>query len=87
MPTANGPRHGLESQAARLGLLFFVLYFLLYAGFMALAVVSPLAMGARLGPTNVAISYGFLLIVVALALAVVYMRRCRRDEESAGKAS
>ncbi|MFN8058463.1 MAG: DUF485 domain-containing protein [Vicinamibacterales bacterium] len=59
---------------ARLGLRLFVVYLVLYVGFMALNVFDPMAMGRSFGPTNVAITYGLFLIVSALVLAVIYMR-------------
>jgi uncharacterized membrane protein (DUF485 family) len=47
---------------------------------MALTVADPMAMGDDFGPANLAIAHGFLLIVAALVLAVVYMRLCRDDD-------
>lgn len=71
----------------RYGLILFALYFILYGGFMVLNVFYGGVMGEpSLGGVNVAILYGFGLIVAALALAGVYMYLCkagsRRDQES-----
>ena len=64
---------------ARYGLVLFAVYLALYAGFMALNVLDPVAMAqpAWLG-MNLAIVYGFVLIIAALALALVYMVLCAR---------
>ena len=64
---------------SRLGLKLFALYFVLYAGFMALTVTQPLAMGDSVGPFNLGVAYGLFLIVSALVLAIVYMLACRED--------
>lgn len=73
-----------ERRNARYGLLLFAVYLALYAGFMALNVVDPVAMARPvwLG-MNLAIVYGFVLIIAALALALVYMVLCRRPARGA----
>lgn len=72
---------------ARYGLLLFALYFLLYAGFMAVSTLAPqqLAMPVLLG-INLAIVYGFVLIVAALLLALIYMVLCRRPLSASSSA-
>jgi uncharacterized membrane protein (DUF485 family) len=63
---------------ARYGLILFVIYLALYAGFMVLSAFAPERMGRPfLGGVNLAIVYGFGLIVAALVLALVYMALCR----------
>lgn len=67
-----------DPRPARYGLALFTIYVLLYAGFILLAVFNAPLMGKPvvLG-LNLAISYGFFLIVSALVLALVYMWLCR----------
>ncbi len=66
------------SRNARYGLILFALYVALYAGFMVLAVFRTELMGKSvLLGLNLAIAYGFGLIVAALALALIYMALCR----------
>jgi uncharacterized membrane protein (DUF485 family) len=68
------------SHNARLGLALFVLYLLLYGGFVGLATFAPNAMGKpALAGVNLAVVYGFGLIVAALVLALVYMLLCRAE--------
>jgi uncharacterized membrane protein (DUF485 family) len=59
--------------STRLGLFLFGLYLALYAGFVLLAAFAPQAMEATpLAGVNLAIWYGFGLIVAALVLALIY---------------
>jgi uncharacterized membrane protein (DUF485 family) len=65
----------------RLGIWMFVFYSLFYAGFVAINLLDPLAMGTivLLG-LNLATVYGFALIVVALIEALIYDAMCRKKE-------
>jgi uncharacterized membrane protein (DUF485 family) len=67
----------LTSLNARTGLVLFALYSTVYAVFVGLSAFSPETMGqpTPLGP-NVAILYGFGLILGAILLALVYMVLC-----------
>jgi uncharacterized membrane protein (DUF485 family) len=63
----------------RMGVGLFIVYVLFYAGFMALSAFKPEVMSQPfLGGANLAVVYGFALIVVALVLALVYMKLCRK---------
>ena len=63
----------MESQHSRLGLGLFLLYLLLYGGFVLLNTFSPETMEATpLAGVNVAILYGIGLILAALVLAISY---------------
>lgn len=65
---------------ARLGRNLFFVYLLCYVGYMLLATLSPDTMRATaLGGVNVAIVYGFSLILLALVLALVYSWMCRNQ--------
>jgi uncharacterized membrane protein (DUF485 family) len=66
----------------RLGAWMFLLYALVYAGFVVINVVSPLTMGNTvvLG-LNLAVTYGIGLIVFALILALIYNRLCTKEEQ------
>ncbi|MBI3860538.1 MAG: DUF485 domain-containing protein [Planctomycetia bacterium] len=64
---------------ARLGLVLFAIYFALYAGFMLINVFVPALLEITpFAGVNLAILYGFGLIVAALLLALVYAWLCRR---------
>lgn len=64
-----------------LGRWLFFLYGLVYAGFILVNVVSPQFMGMRVGSLNVAIAYGFLLILFAMILAFAYNHVSTHAEE------
>jgi uncharacterized membrane protein (DUF485 family) len=67
----------------RLGVIFFIVYGAIYAGFVILNLVSPPTMGTILfSGLNVAVVYGIALIVLALILALAYNRACGRREAS-----
>jgi uncharacterized membrane protein (DUF485 family) len=80
---------GLVARNTRSGLLLFAVYVVLYAGFMGLSTFSPETMKARpFGGMNLAILYGFGLIIMAFVLSIVYLVLCRRPlaaAPSAGK--
>ena len=65
----------------RMGVILFIVYVLFYGGFMALSAFWPEVMSqpCLLG-ANLAVVYGFALIVAALALAIVYMKVRRRSK-------
>jgi uncharacterized membrane protein (DUF485 family) len=68
----------MQSRHSRIGLSLFTLYLLLYAGFVLLAAFSPSTMERTpLAGVNLAIWYGFGLIVVAILMAFIYGWACR----------
>jgi len=74
------------NRRARVGLVLFVLYCLLYAGYMGLSAFSPKTMRIpALGGVNLAIAYGFGLILAALFLAFLYGWLCRTPAEARAK--
>ena len=74
MPTPAETRH------ARVGLRFFAAYLALYAGFVALNAFAPAAMERpAIAGVNLAVAYGFGLIVAAFALALAYAWACRAE--------
>lgn len=63
----------MTGRASRIGLTLFAVYLVLYGGFVLLAAFWPEWMDATpLAGVNLAIWYGFGLIVAALVLALVY---------------
>jgi uncharacterized membrane protein (DUF485 family) len=63
----------------RAGLGLFAVYVVLYGGFMALSAFWPDVMSQPvLGGANLAVTYGFGLIIAALVLALIYMKVCRK---------
>ena len=68
------------TSSARTGLILFFLYLVLYGGFVLLNAFSPSTMEATpFAGVNLAIWYGFGLIVAALVMALVYGWLCRKS--------
>jgi len=65
----------------RLGAWMFLVYALVYAGFVAINLIDPSMMEATvfLG-LNLSVVYGFGLIVLALVMAVIYNQMCLVEE-------
>lgn len=78
--------HGVDEAAAfkrRLGLQMLAAYGVLYVIFIIINVASPKIMGTIVvGGLNLAIVYGFALILIAFILALIYNWLCTRHEKS-----
>jgi uncharacterized membrane protein (DUF485 family) len=80
-PAASAGRDPAFAFKRRLGVIMFLAYGAVYAGFIAVNLVSPVLMEAIVGAgLNLAVVYGLGLIVLALLLALVYNRACGRKE-------
>ena len=65
----------------RLGVILFFVYAAIYSAFVILNLVAPSVMDATLfAGLNVAVIYGFGLILLALILALAYNRACGKKE-------
>ncbi len=68
----------LAARNAKIGMVLFVIYLVLYAGFVLLCAFAPERMAERpAAGVNLAIWYGFGLLGAALGLALVYSWLCR----------
>ncbi len=70
-----------SSFKTRVGIWMFLLYAVLYVSFVLINTFEPQLMGDDLGGVNLAIVYGFGLILFALMLAFVYNAICSAAEE------
>jgi uncharacterized membrane protein (DUF485 family) len=74
----------MQSRNTRLGLILFAVYLAFYCGFVLLAAFRPAALAVLpFAGVNLAIWYGFALILVAFVLALVYGWVCRTNGKSA----
>lgn len=65
----------------RLGLWMFLFYALFYAGFVAINLLNPQAMGTIVfAGINLATVYGMALIIVAFIQAIIYNALCSKKE-------
>ncbi|MDP8212082.1 MAG: DUF485 domain-containing protein [Candidatus Zapsychrus exili] len=77
----SGPDNA-EDYKMRLGVFMFILYALIYAGFVVINLTNPILMEKTifLG-LNLAVVYGFGLIIFALVLALIYTTMCSKKED------
>ena len=69
----------------RLGLTLFFVYLVFYAGFVLINTFSSDVMEIKtFAGLNLAITYGFALIILALVLALIYGWLCRAPSQSNG---
>jgi len=70
----------MSSRNARIGLSLFAVYLAIYGGFVGLNAFAPEIMESTpLLGVNLAVLYGFGLIVAAFALALLYGALCRAE--------
>ena len=76
----------MQSRNSRIGMILFGIYLLLYGGFVVINAFAADAMEATpVAGVNLAILYGFGLIVAALILALLYGALCDDESDSPGK--
>ncbi len=65
----------------RLGLILFLIYLLFYCGFVFISAFSPQTVEMNpIKGVNLAILYGFGLIVAAFIMAMIYGLMCKSDD-------
>ncbi|MFW5856866.1 MAG: DUF485 domain-containing protein [Planctomycetota bacterium] len=70
-----------EGYKTKLGVRLFWVYAVVYAGFTLINIIKPVAMEKIIVfGLNLAVVYGFGLILVALILALLYNRACSKRE-------
>lgn len=80
-PSTEWKKDNSSSLKELLGNWLFVIYTIVYVGFIIINVFSPKFMGIDVGSLNVAIVYGFGLIIFAMILAFAYNHVCTHAEE------
>ncbi|MFC2022973.1 DUF485 domain-containing protein [Chloroflexota bacterium] len=65
----------------KLGLIMFAIYTPIYFAFVVICVVNPKLMATDIGSLNLAIVYGFGIIILAIIQAVIYNYICSRREK------
>lgn len=73
--------HPAIAKNARLGLVLFFIYLVFYGAFVYLSAFNGELMAKQaFAGVNVAIMYGFALIIVAIVLALIYLQTCLSEE-------
>ncbi len=81
-PAAKLEKDNAASYKSKLGLKLFFVYGLVYAGFVLIGVLRPAWMGVRVvWGLNLAIFYGFGLILFAIVMGFLYHLACSRMED------
>ncbi len=77
----------MEAHNARIGFILFAVYTVFYGSFVLLNALAPAMMEIKpVAGINLAILYGFGLIVVALVLALLYGAMCKTEPSDSGDA-
>ena len=82
-PAAKKEEDKAALRKSKLGLKLFFVYGLIYAGFVGVGVFRPELMGVRVAwGLNLAIFYGFGLIILAIVMGFLYHLACSRLEDN-----
>jgi uncharacterized membrane protein (DUF485 family) len=80
-PRDSSPDHASDRKAG-LGLWLFAAYSLVYVGFVAINILRPQWMKEKiLLGQNLAVVYGFGLILLAVVMGIIYNRICTKMED------
>jgi len=80
-PELKGGTHNAAEKKAKLGVKMFIAYTLVYSGFVVIGLTRPELMGLQLiFGQNLAILYGFGLIVLAIVMGFIYNYFCTKIE-------
>lgn len=80
-----GVDHAAKKKS-KLGVILFFVYLIVYAGFVAVGVADYTLMGKIvLGEQNLAVVYGFGLIIFAIVLGIIYNWQCTKFENKMNK--
>lgn len=85
-PAARIKTDKAASKKAKLGVKMFLFYTLVYAGFVLIGLVRPEWMGLEAtNGINIAIVYGFGLILLAIIMGFIYNYFCSKMEDEMNK--
>lgn len=71
-----------ESYKTKTGLIMVPIFTAVYFIFIILAVADPQLLSKPVGSLNVAITYGFGIIILAIVMALIYNHLCSRREKA-----
>jgi uncharacterized membrane protein (DUF485 family) len=75
-----------EGFKAKFGFFMIAVFAIVYAVFILICVISPKTMANSVGSLNVAVAFGFGIIVLAIIQALIYNFFCSRKEHEYEKA-
>jgi uncharacterized membrane protein (DUF485 family) len=80
-PATEWKKEKSEDFKTKLGLIMFAIYVPIYLIFVFICVLSPKSMAINIGSLNLAIVYGFALIILAVIQALIYNNICSKREK------
>lgn len=87
-PAAKLGKDNASAVKSKLGLKLFAVYSVIYAGFVAINMIDPNMMEMKIfAGLNLAVVYGFGLIILAIIMGVIYNGICTDCEEKMNKAA
>ncbi len=82
-PSTDWGEDKASAYKSKLGVYFFISYSLVYAVFVALNVITPQSMSIIIiAGLNLAVVYGFGLILLAIGMGLIYNFMCTRKEDT-----
>lgn len=72
-----------EGFKTKLGLIMFAIYTPIYFAFVLTCVINPKLMAIDIGSLNLAVVYGFGIIILAIVQAIIYNYICSKKEKQA----
>lgn len=84
-PASDWASEKSEGFKTKLGLIMFAIYAPIYFAFILISIISPRSLSIDVGSLNLAIVYGFGLIIVAILQALIYNYICSRKEKEHGE--
>ena len=85
-PSADWGEDKASEYKARLGIYLFIVYCIVYAGFVVINTVSPKLMGVIIfSGLNLAVVYGIGLIILAIVMGLIYNSMCTAAEDRMNK--
>jgi uncharacterized membrane protein (DUF485 family) len=85
-PAAKLEKDNSAAKKSKLGVKLFIVYTIVYSGFVFIGLVNPDLMGLHVvGKQNLAIVYGFGLIILAIVMGFIYNVLCTRLEKKMNK--
>ena len=71
----------IERFKTRLGIIMFSIFSPVYLAFILICVMNPKFMATDIGSLNVAVLFGFCIIILAIIQGLIYNYICSREEE------
>lgn len=87
-PPVKSKKCNAAAVKAKLGIYLFFVYLIIYGGFVAITIARPTLMNVEtIAGLNLACTYGFGLILLAIIMGLIYNTLCTRLEDKLNRGS